>query len=74
MRRTDEPRYDFKPRQRTTQIIYGERQHLRAVLVSLRNFQHKYRNLDRETEALHGMIDARTAELETSSPRTRTAS
>jgi len=63
MRRTDEPRYDFKPGQRTTQIIYGERQHLRAVLVSIRNFQHKYRNLDRETEALHGMIDARTAEL-----------
>lgn len=63
MRRTDEPRYDFKPRQRTTQIIYGERQHLRAVLVSIRNFQHQYRALDRETEALHRMIDARTVEL-----------
>lgn len=63
MRRTDEPRYDFKPGQRTTQIIYGERQHLRAVLVSIRNFQHKYRDLGRETEALHRMIDARTGEL-----------
>jgi hypothetical protein len=64
MRRTDQPRYDFKPRKRTTQIIYGERQHLRAVLVSIRNFQHESRGLERETEALHGMIDARTAELD----------
>ncbi|HXP46654.1 MAG TPA: hypothetical protein VN810_05220 [Terriglobales bacterium] len=63
MRRTDEPRHDFKPGQRTTQIIYGERQHLRAVLVSIRNFQHQARGLERETEALHRMIDARTAEL-----------
>jgi hypothetical protein len=63
MRRTDEPRYDFKPSQRTTQIIYGERQHLRAVLVSIRNFRHKHSNLERETEALHRMIDERTAEL-----------
>jgi hypothetical protein len=64
IRRTDEPRYDFKPRKRTTQIIYGERQHLRAVLVSIRNFQHESRGLERETEALHRMIDARTAELD----------
>ncbi len=63
MRRADEPRYDFKPCHRTTQIIYGERQHLRAVLVSIRNFQHKDRDLDRETEVLHRMIDARTVEL-----------
>ncbi|HUI43820.1 MAG TPA: hypothetical protein VL523_17810 [Terriglobia bacterium] len=63
MRRTDEPRYDFKPRKRTTQIIYGERQHLRAVLVSIRNFQHESHGLGRETEVLHRMIDARTAEL-----------
>jgi len=68
MRRTDEPRYDFKPRQRTTQIIYGERQHLRAVLVPIRNFQYKYRDLERETEALHRMIDARTAELHRVNP------
>lgn len=63
MRRTDEPRYNFKPGQRTTQIIYGERQHLRAVLVSIRNFQHQAHGLERETEALHRMIDARTGEL-----------
>ena len=69
MRRSDEPRYDFKPGRRTTQIIYGERQHLRAVLVSLRNFQHKYRDSERETEALHRMIDARTAELHQINPQ-----
>jgi hypothetical protein len=63
MRRTDEPRYDSKPSKRTTQIIYGERQHLRAVLVSIRNFKHQSRGLERETEALHRMIDSRTAEL-----------
>jgi len=68
MRRTDEPRYDFKPSQRTTQIIYGERQHLRAVLVSIRNFQYQSRTLERETEALHRMIDARTAELNQINP------
>ena len=63
MRRSDEPHYDFKPRFRTTQIIFGERQNLRAVLVSIRNFEHKYGNLQNETELLHRMIDARTAEL-----------
>src|SRR5271167_1263223 len=69
MRRTDEPRHDFKPGQRTTQIIYGERQHLRAVLVSIRNFQHQAHGLERETEALHRMIDARTAELNQLNPK-----
>jgi hypothetical protein len=69
MRRADEPRYNFKPSRRTTQIIYGERQHLRAVLISIRNFQQKHPNLKRETEALHRMIDARTAELHQINPR-----
>jgi type I site-specific restriction-modification system R (restriction) subunit len=68
MRRADEPRYDFKPRQRTTQIIYGERQHLRAVLISIRNFQREHHNLERETELLHRLIDARTAELHRINP------
>ena len=63
MRRTDEPRYDFKPSKRTTQIIFGERQHLRAILVSIRHFQDKYEDLDRETELLQSMIESRTAEL-----------
>jgi len=68
MRRFDEPQYNFKPGQRTTQIIYGERQHLRAVLVSIRNFPQHGLGLERETETLHRMIDARTAELNQISP------
>ena len=68
MRRFDEPQYNFKPSQRTTQIIYGERQHLRAVLVSIRNFPHHALGLERETETLHRMIDARTAELNQITP------
>lgn len=69
MRRSDEPHYSFKPRQRTTQIIFGERQNLRAVLISIRNFEHKYGNLQAETEVLHRMIDARTAELHQINPQ-----
>ena len=69
MRRSDEPHYTFKPRQRTTQIIFGERQNLRAVLISIRNFEHKYGNLQRETEVLHHMIDARTVELHHVNPQ-----
>ena len=68
MRRFDEPQYNFKPGQRTTQIIYGERQHLRAVLVSIRNFPQHGLGLERETETLHRMIDARTAELHQINP------
>ena len=68
MRRSDEPHYSFKPRQRTTQIIFGERQNLRAVLISIRNFEHKYGNLQAETEVLHRMIDARTTELHQINP------
>jgi hypothetical protein len=68
MRRTDDPRHDFRPTRRTTQIIYGERQHLRAVLVSIRNFRH-YLGIERETALLHKLIDARTAELEQINPR-----
>jgi hypothetical protein len=68
MRRADEPHYNFKPRKRTTQIVFGERQNLRAVLISIRNFEHKFRDLERETEVLHRMIDARTAELNQLNP------
>ena len=68
MRRADEPNYNFKPRKRTTQIIFGERQNLRAVLISIRNFQHQLPSLERETQALHRMIDARTAELRQINP------
>lgn len=69
MRRADEPHYNFKPRKRTTQIIFGERQNLRAVLISIRNFQHQLPSLERETEVLHCMIDARTAELRQLNPK-----
>jgi len=69
MRRADEPHYSFQPRKRTTQIIFGERQNLRAVLISIRNFQHQQPGLERETELLHRMIDARAAELHRINPR-----
>jgi hypothetical protein len=68
-RRADEPCYSFKPQKRTTQIIFGERQNLRAVLVSIRNFRCQYADLGRETETLHRMIDTRTAELHHINPR-----
>jgi hypothetical protein len=68
MRRADEPHYNFRPRKRTTQIIFGERQNLRAVLISIRNFQRKHPSLERETEVLHRMIDARSAELHQLNP------
>jgi len=69
MRRADEPHYNFRPRKRTTQIIFGERQNLRAVLISIRNFQHQHPSLERETKVLHHMIDARGAELHQINPR-----
>ncbi len=62
MRRSDITR-PFRPSRRTSQIIFGERQHLRAVLVSIQNFR-SYPALERERALLHAMIDARTAELE----------
>jgi len=67
MRRADELHFNFQPRKRTTQIIFGERQNLRAVLISIRNFQQP--SLERETELLHGMIDARATELHRINPR-----
>lgn len=69
MRRADEPHHHFQPRKRTTQIIFGERQNLRAVLISIRNFERQYPGLERETELLHRMIDARAAELHHINPR-----
>jgi len=69
MRRADEPHFNFQPRKRTTQIIFGERQNLRAVLISIGNFQHQLPSLEHETELLHRMIDARTAELCRINPR-----
>ncbi len=62
MRRSDITR-PFRSSRRTSQIIFGERQHLRAVLVSIQNFR-SYPALERERSALHAMIDARSHELE----------
>ncbi len=64
MRRSDQPR-DFHPTRRTTQIIYGERQHLRSVLDSIQKFVLKTDQLDREKNVLQALIEARTRELNT---------
>ena len=62
MRRSDAPR-EFNPTKRTTQIIFGERQHLRAVLDSIHKFVLRTDQLDREKNILQELIDARTREL-----------
>lgn len=62
MRRSDVPR-EFNPTKRTTQIIYGERQHLRSVLDSIQKFVLKTDQLDREKNILNELIEARTREL-----------
>ena len=62
MRRSDAPR-EFNPTKRTTQIIFGERQHLRAVLDSIQKFVLKTDQLDREKNILQELIDVRTREL-----------
>ena len=62
MRRSDAPR-DFNPTRRTTQIIFGERQHLKAVLESIHKFVLRTDQLDREKNILQELIDARTREL-----------
>lgn len=62
MRRSDQPR-EYTPQKRTSQIIFGERQHLRAVLDSIHKFKRKDDRLDREKNQLQELIDSRTAEL-----------
>ena len=62
MRRSDEPR-EYHPTKRTSQIVYGERQHLRAVLDSIEKFVLKADRLDQEKNLLHTMIEERTREL-----------
>ncbi len=64
MRRSDAPS-EFNPTKRTTQIIYGERQHLRRVLDSIQKFVLKTDQLDREKNILQELIEARTRELNT---------
>ncbi|MBZ5646767.1 MAG: hypothetical protein LAN37_06025 [Acidobacteriia bacterium] len=62
MRRSDYPR-EFNPTRRTTQIIYGERQHLKGVLDSIQKFVLKTDQLDKEKNLLQSLIEERTREL-----------
>lgn len=62
MRTTDQPSA-FQPTRRTSQVVYGERQHLRSVLDSIQKFHLKHDQLDREKNALQELIEARTREL-----------
>jgi lipoprotein NlpI len=54
---------DYKAVKRTSQIIYGERQHLLAVLQSLEKFQRDPAKAKKEKAALEAMVAERTAEL-----------
>lgn len=67
MRKSDQKR-DYKPIKRTSQIIFGERQHLRAVLESIRKFGYKDDRGEKEARQLEALIAARTAELDGISP------
>ena len=62
MRESDNPR-DYKAVKRTSQIIYGERQHLLAVLQSLEKFKRDPAKAKQEKEQLETMVAERTAEL-----------
>lgn len=62
MRRSDQKR-EVKAVKRTSQIIFGERQHLRAVLESIRKFRHPDDGSEKEARQLETLIAARTAEL-----------
>ena len=54
---------DYKAVKRTSQIIYGERQHLLAVLQSLEKFKRGPAQAKKEKAQLEAMIAERTAEL-----------
>lgn len=60
---------DYKAVKRTSQIIYGERQHLLAVLNSLEKFKRDPGRARKEKEQLEAMIAERTAELNQFHPR-----
>ncbi|MGH9579487.1 MAG: hypothetical protein ACRD2R_00725 [Terriglobales bacterium] len=62
MRRSDEPS-DYKPLKRTSQVVYGERQHLSAVLDSILKFGSISERVAREKMQLDAMVASRTAEL-----------
>jgi lipoprotein NlpI len=68
MRKSDKAG-DYKAVKRTSQIIYGERQHLLAVLNSLEKFQRDPANAGKEKGQLESMIAERTAELNRFHPK-----
>ena len=68
MRKSDVAR-DYKAVKRTSQIIYGERQHLLAVLHSLEKFERDPVKTKRERKELAVMIAERTAELNRFHPK-----
>jgi hypothetical protein len=63
MRKSDQKR-DYKPIKRTSQIVFGERQHLRVVLESIRKFRYRDDRGEKEAKQLETLIAARTAELD----------
>ena len=64
MRRSDLVRHPRKGRtMRTTQIVFGERQHLLRVLDSLENTRITQNRLDQDRRMLEQLIHARTLEL-----------
>jgi tryptophan 2,3-dioxygenase len=62
MRRSDNSG-GYKAMKRTSQIIYGERQHLLAVLQSLEQFKRDGAQAKQEKAHLEAMVAERTAEL-----------
>ncbi len=53
----------FHPARRTSQIVFGERQHLKSVLDSIQKFHLKHEQLDHEKNMLQELIESRTREL-----------
>lgn len=64
--RKEDVKADFRPVKRTSQIVYGERQHLVTVLESITQFQDI--ELDAQHPLLSALIDARTEELNNINP------
>jgi hypothetical protein len=63
MRKTDQGG-SFRPIKRTSQVVFGERHHLRAVMDSILSFSSMSDRVAREKLGLEQLIDARTAELD----------
>ncbi len=62
MRKTDQGG-SFHPIKRTSQVVFGERHHLRAVMDSILSFSSMSDRVAREKLSLEQLIDARTTEL-----------